>query len=164
MAPEMKDIIWKGRSFGTTGVLGKEIMESAESGSYDDSFAELTNERVFSSYYACVSPESVDIIKKLETWEEKSRGTMKKEERVLSLMLIGRFLAKEDFFSINHMKFGALEDFANYLIYLRKEEPGQLENIAKGIIQRKNKLFPSFESWLILLGKNAEVCRWKEGK
>ena len=164
MAPEMKDIFWKSVNYGPIEEMGRNLMKAAEMGADESIYTEMTRERVFSSYFSSVSPEQSAVVKGVEAGEQKFINSGNQNERILSIMLIGRYLAREASFSCGEETFDTLEAFAEYLLNLRKENPEQLERTAKGIIKGKRMLHPSFESWLILLGKSTEIAAWRERK
>ncbi|WP_321015892.1 protein kinase domain-containing protein, partial [Hungatella effluvii] len=164
MAPEMKDIFWKSVNYGPIEEMGRNLMKAAEMGADESIYTEMTRERVFSSYFSSVSPEQSAVVKGVEAGEQKFINSGNQNERILSIMLIGRYLAREASFSCGEETFDTLEAFAEYLLNLRKENPEQLERTAKGIIKGKRMLHPSFESWLILLGKSIEIAAWRERK
>ena len=160
----MKDIFWKSVNYGPIEEMGRNLMKAAEMGADESIYTEMTRERVFSSYFSSVSPEQSAVVKGVEAGEQKFINSGNQNERILSIMLIGRYLAREASFSCGEETFDTLEAFAEYLLNLRKENPEQLERTAKGIIKGKRMLHPSFESWLILLGKSTEIAAWRERK
>ncbi len=157
MAPDMKELIWKGSSFGTPEEYGKVIIDQAMKGYVTDLVDELFLYGVFSTYYSCVSPEKQSICNGIKAAEQKYLNAKENIEKFFAMTLVGRYLSKDNLF-YNH---NSIESFNDFILDIKYNNPTHLEEISNSLIYGNGVLNPYFESWLIILGKGRDVERWR---
>lgn len=126
----------------------------------------LYRERIMSRYVAMKEPEKTEMVAALEGLETTYRASSNnsREKRVV-LYLTAYMLSGQRILYLDGQEFHTLDELIGHMKRLLGENCEHLERFKQfchKLMDHYDNLIPQFESWLIALGKQEELTRWKE--
>lgn len=168
LEPQMKDFFWKGRRYAGLPAMGRSLLEHLRQNSSDmnDFMDTLFRERIMSQYVAMKEPEKTEMVAAVEGLETTYRASSNnsREKRVV-LYLTAYMLSGQRILYLDGQEFHTLDELIGHMKRLLGENCEHLERFKQfchKLMDHYDNLIPQFESWLIALGKQEELTRWKE--
>ena len=163
--PRFRGFRWRGRSYESIAAFGREMLErlwnSDESlFSYYDS---ILSEKLLSAYVNHAAPRNEKLKNAAAAIEdsyelEKISGTGKRR----TYYLMAYTLSGQKLLLLEGEKFRTTGELANYMRSVLEKSVSRFETLCHKLIDYDGNLDFQLETWLIALGKQAELDRWRE--
>ncbi|MBR4748697.1 MAG: protein kinase [Abditibacteriota bacterium] len=160
--PDLKALYWKGSRYDSLRDLGLQLMSCLAAGETPAFFDDILRAGVLSSYLDCTggSREKADLardIEKLYTGSEQGS-----RNRTYSLWVLGYSLSGMKEFRLKDGR--TVKDPAEVVDCLEKAFRKSYDDffeVCLSLIDSNSRLEPSFEAWLVAMGKSRELDAWK---
>ena len=161
----LEDFIWKGHQYNNLEALGKEIQDKLWHSTNPNMslFSEILRYKIISEYLLTIPkiPEEVKAsIDAIET--NYSQLTHNSYQRKMEFYLLGYLLSGRKVFFKNERMFETVEELITYLQEMLRTSYHKFEVFCEELIDEDGRLDPQLESWLISLGKNDQIEKWKK--
>lgn len=165
IAPKLRGLYWKGGIYENLPAFGREVLDKLwdkdESGF--PYYAGMLSEKVLSSYVNMVAPKNENLKKAAVAIEdsyeyEKLNGTdMRRTYYLMAYTLSGQKLLL-----FNGEKFRTVGELAGYLRDVLEDSFDRFETLCHKLVDYDGNLDFQLETWLIAIGKQNEIDRWRE--
>ncbi len=163
LAPELKTFYWKGKCFESLPALGRSMLEKLwKNDKSDYAFYEsILNEKLLTQYVelrVSGNRELKNAAKNIEAMQEvDGKSNAEKTYYMMAYMLSGQKI-----FNFDGKQFRTVGELAEYMKDLLNESYDVFQKFCHKLIDYKDNLDTQFECWLIVLGKNDELKKWRE--
>ena len=162
--PGLKGFYWKGRTFESLAAFGRDTLERLWNGdhSWFAWYGGLLSEKVLSEYVSMISPGNEKLVRAAAAIEdsfelEKINGT----DRLRTYYLMAYILSGQKLLLLDGQQFRTVGELAGYMRTLLETSPKQFEALCHRLVDYEGNLDFQLETWLIALGKQEEIERWR---
>lgn len=165
MDPELKDFVWKGRTYKDLSQMGEKLLDCLrqENTSMNSFIDEILKKRIMSTYYEIQYKEKYDEhISLLKSFETKRNNFTKdsREKQIDNYQLAFILYGNKDLL-IDGVSFSTPDDLTNYLSKLLDSSFDKFNSFCGKLLSDDFVLNLQFESWLIAMGKKEEIEKWR---
>lgn len=162
--PKLKGFYWKGQVFESLPAFGRDILEKLWDKDYSrfSYYASILEEKLLSQYVLQVQPKN-EKLKKVavaieDSYElEKINGTdMRRTYYLMAYTLSGQKL-----FLLDGEKFRTVGELVGYMRSILDESYDRFESLCHRLIDYDGNLDFQLETWLIAIGKQNEIEKWR---
>ncbi len=165
--PKSKDFFWKGRFFAGLPAMGRALLEDlrynrkAMTGFMNSVFAES----IMSRFVKMKDPKNdkmVQVVEGLEKYYNNPDSSGR--DRKIALYLTAYMLSGQKILYVAGMEFHTLGELASYMQEILGENNEGLESFKEfchRLMDQYENLTPALESWLVSMGKQAQLDAWK---
>ena len=158
---------WRGRRYAGLPAMGRELLEHLDSNdrALDDWAISVLKEEVLSHYVQILEPENsvmLDAVKALEASQKAFGKTPRQRKR--NLYLTAYMLSGQRILSHNGESYHSLEELTTHMRQILGDNNQHLDAFkafCHTLVDTRDRLDPAFEAWLIALGKQDAIDRWK---
>ncbi len=163
--PKLKGFYWKGQIFESLPAFGRDILEKLWDKDYSkfSYYASILEEKLLSQYVLQVQPKNEKLKKVAAAIEdsyelEKINGTdMRRTYYLMAYTLSGQKL-----FLLDGEKFRTVGELVGYMRSILDESYDRFESLCHRLIDYDGNLDFQLETWLIAIGKQNEIEKWRE--
>lgn len=163
--PSMTRFLWKGKQYEDIAALGTEFLEKlwAKDTSMNAFVDELLERGVLSQYVLCIDDDALQKANAVKAIESLFR-TFKNDDRqkLMSYYLLSYMLSGKKVLFKEGVEFKSIQELTGYLKNAIERSYDDFEKICHGLIDYNDNLDAQFESWLLSLGKKAEIEKWRK--
>ena len=154
---------WNGKIFESISAFGRNVLDDTRNGINGNYYYSVMENRILSEYLRCIQIKEKAQIKAVEILENNySIHKDNRREKEICLYLMGYLLSGQKKFRIKEKDFESLPQLVSYMTLLVNDSYELFEEFCCLLIDSNHELYPQFESWLMALGKGAEISKWKE--
>lgn len=162
--PKLKGFYWKGQTFESLPAFGRDVLEKLwdRDHSQFSYYASILGEKLLSQYVLQAQPKNEKLKKAAAAIEdsyelEKTNGTdMRRTYYLMAYTLSGQKLLLLD-----GEQFRTVGELAGYMRSVLEESYDQFESLCHRLIDYDGNLDFQLETWLIALGKQDEIDKWR---
>lgn len=162
--PKMKGFYWKGQTFESLPAFGRDVLEKLwdRDHSQFSYYASILEEKLLSQYVLQAQPKNEKLKKAAAAIEdsyelEKTNGTdMRRTYYLMAYTLSGQKLLLLD-----GEQFRTVGELAGYMRSVLEESYDRFESLCHRLIDYDGNLDFQLETWLIALGKQDEIDKWR---
>ena len=162
--PKLKGFYWKGQTFESIPAFGRDVLERLwdKDESQFPYYASVLSEKMLSVYVNQVNPKNEKLKKAVAAIEksfevERINGSdMKRTYFLMAYTLSGQKL-----FLLNGEKFRTVGELANYMRNILDESFERFETLCHRLVDYDGNLDFQLETWLIAIGKQDEIEKWR---
>lgn len=162
--PKLKGFYWKGQTFESLPAFGRDVLEKLwdRDHSQFSYYASILGEKLLSQYVLQAQPKNEKLKKAAAAIEdsyelEKTNGTdMRRTYYLMAYTLSGQKLLLLD-----GEQFRAVGELAGYMRSVLEESYDRFESLCHRLIDYDGNLDFQLETWLIALGKQDEIDKWR---
>lgn len=163
--PKLKGFYWKGQTFESMAAFGRDVLDRLwdNDESQFSYYASVLSEKMLSVYVNQVAPKNEKLKKVAAAIEdsyelENINGTdMKRTYYLMAYSLSGQKLLL-----LNGEKLRTVGELANYMRSVLDESLESFESLCHKLVDYDGNLDLQLETWLIALGKQKEIEKWRE--
>lgn len=157
---------WKGKKYDNLELLGNALLQRLWllDRTIEQDFGPILTENVLTTYASMLGSCDESVLRALHSLEssyqniESVNGSKNRVFYLMAYMLSGKKIL-----NIANNKFESINDLAIYLEGLLHNSYDDYYECCKFLLSDRGELNPQFESWLISLGKQEEIKRWRAG-
>lgn len=164
MSPSTRTFYWKNNHFESLPELGESVLEHLRKDDMTDQrlYDEILSRHIISEYITLKEEKSDDLISAAKNLEDRFIGSLVDErEKKLTYYLTGYMLSGQRSMVIQGNKFESVDELVKVLHQKLKESPAKFNSLCSCIIDEKGVLSEQFEAWLLALGKQSELQKWR---
>ncbi|MGN0422540.1 MAG: protein kinase [Lachnospiraceae bacterium] len=162
--PKLKGFYWKGQTFESLPAFGRDVLEKLwdRDHSQFSYYASILGEKLLSQYVLQAQPKNEKLKKAAAAIEdsyelEKTSGTdMRRTYYLMAYTLSGQKLLLLD-----GEQFRTVGELASYMRSVLEESYDRFESLCHRLIDYDGNLDFQLETWLIALGKQDEIDKWR---
>lgn len=162
--PKLKGFYWKGQTFESLPAFGRDVLEKLwdRDHSQFSYYASILGEKLLSQYVLQAQPKNEKLKKAAAAIEdsyelEKINGTdMRRTYYLMAYTLSGQKLLLLD-----GEQFRTVGELAGYMRSVLEESYDRFESLCHRLIDYDGNLDFQLETWLIALGKQDEIDKWR---
>lgn len=162
--PKLKGFYWKGQTFESLPAFGRDVLEKLWDRDYSQFsyYASILGEKLLSQYVLQAQPKNEKLKKAAAAIEdsyelEKTNGTdMRRTYYLMAYTLSGQKLLLLD-----GEQFRTVGELAGYMRSVLEESYDRFESLCHRLIDYDGNLDFQLETWLIALGKQDEIDKWR---
>lgn len=162
--PKLKGFYWKGQTFESLPAFGRDVLEKLwdRDHSQFSYYASILGEKLLSQYVLQAQPKNEKLKKAAAAIEdsyelEKTNGTdMRRTYYLMAYTLSGQKLLLLD-----GEQFRTVGELAGYMRSVLEESYDRFESLCHRLIDYDGNLDFQLETWLIALGKQDEIDKWR---
>lgn len=162
--PKLKGFYWKGQTFESLPAFGRDVLEKLWDRDYSQFsyYASILGEKLLSQYVLQAQPKNEKLKKAAAAIEdsyelEKANGTdMRRTYYLMAYTLSGQKLLLLD-----GEQFRTVGELAGYMRSVLEESYDRFESLCHRLIDYDGNLDFQLETWLIALGKQDEIDKWR---
>ena len=162
--PKLKGFYWKGQTFESLPAFGRDVLEKLwdRDHSQFSYYASILGEKLLSQYVLQAQPKNERLKKAAAAIEdsyelEKTNGTdMRRTYYLMAYTLSGQKLLLLD-----GEQFRTVGELAGYMRSVLEESYDRFESLCHRLIDYDGNLDFQLETWLIALGKQDEIDKWR---
>ena len=163
--PKMKGFYWKGQTFESLPAIGRDVLEKLwdRDHSQFSYYASILGEKLLSQYVLQAQPKNEKLKKAAAAIEdsyelEKTNGTdMRRTYYLMAYTLSGQKLLLLD-----GEQFRTVGELAGYMRSVLDESYDRFESLCHRLIDYDGNLDFQLETWLIAIGKQNEIDKWRQ--
>ena len=167
LSPNTRAFYWRGTSFESLPNVGNSILthlrnqDRSNYGLYD----EILSKHVVSEYVAMKDENNEKLIAAAKTLEDRFIAHHADEhEKELSYYLAGFMLSGQRTFVLGTLTASTVDELVKQLLSLLSASPDEFQTVCDQLIDSTGTLNEQFEAWLMTLGKNEEIIKWRRGE
>lgn len=163
--PSTTAFYWKGEVYENLTEFGKELLYRLwDDGSLLDRYYGSLLENRALTMYADMVGVTDDNVKNVLKGIESNYSALGDSEnnRIRLYYLMAYLLSGEKVLSVSGQKLSSIEEMSSYMTDLLKNSYDTFEGFCKSLVNERGELNPQLESWLLSLGKQNEIARWRE--
>lgn len=168
MDVDLKDFVWKGRKYQDLSEIGVKLMACLRQNndSMNSFVDEILQKRIMSKYYEIQHDgKSDEHSKVLEAFESKRRALANNSrEKRVDNYLLAYTLSGEKALVVDNHTFTSPDDIANYMLQILRGEKEDINRFCDMLLTNDTVLDEQFEAWLIMLGKESQINKWRGEK
>ena len=162
--PKLKGFYWKGQTFESLPAFGRDVLEKLwdRDHSQFSYYASILGEKLLSQYVLQAQPKNEKLKKAAAAIEdsyelEKTNGTdMRRTYYLMAYTLSGQKLLLLD-----GEQFRTVGELAGYMRSVLDESYDRFESLCHRLIDYDGNLDFQLETWLIAIGKQNEIDKWR---
>lgn len=162
--PKLKGFYWKGQTFESLPAFGRDVLEKLwdKDHSQFSYYASILGEQLLSQYVLQAQPKNEKLKKAAAAIEdsyelEKTNGTdMRRTYYLMAYTLSGQKLLLLD-----GEQFRTVGELAGYMRSVLDESYDRFESLCHRLIDYDGNLDFQLETWLIAIGKQNEIDKWR---
>ena len=163
--PKLKGFYWKGQTFESLPAFGRDVLEKLwdRDHSQFSYYASILGEKLLSQYVLQAQPKNEKLKKAAAAIEdsyelEKTNGTdMRRTYYLMAYTLSGQKLLLLD-----GEQFRTVGELAGYMRSVLDESYDRFESLCHRLIDYDGNLDFQLETWLIAIGKQNEIDKWRQ--
>lgn len=163
--PKLKGFYWKGQTFESLPAFGRDVLEKLwdRDHSQFSYYASILGEKLLSQYVLQAQPKNEKLKKAAAAIEdsyelEKTNGTdMRRTYYLMAYTLSGQKLLLLD-----GEQFRTVGELAGYMRSVLNESYDRFESLCHRLIDYDGNLDFQLETWLIAIGKQNEIDKWRQ--
>lgn len=163
--PKLKGFYWKGQTFESLPAFGRDVLEKLwdKDHSQFSYYASILGEKLLSQYVLQAQPKNEKLKKAAAAIEdsyefEKTNGTdMRRTYYLMAYTLSGQKLLLLD-----GEQFRTVGELAGYMRSVLDESYDRFESLCHRLIDYDGNLDFQLETWLIAIGKQNEIDKWRQ--
>ncbi len=163
--PKLKGFYWKGQTFESIAAFGRDVLESLwdKDESQFPYYASVLSEKMLSAYVNQAAPKNEKLKKAAAAIEDSYEleiinGTdMKRTYFLMAYTLSGQKLLL-----LNGEQFRTVGELANYMRSVLDESLERFESLCHKLVDYDGNLDFQLETWLIAIGKQKEIEKWRD--
>ena len=162
--PKLRGFYWKGQTFESIAAFGRDVLERLWD--KDDSqfsyYSSVLSEKMLTAYVNQAAPKNEKLKKAAAAIEdsyelEKINGTdMRRTYYLMAYTLSGQKLLL-----LNGEQFRTVGELANYMRSVLDESFERFESLCHKLVDVDGNLDFQLETWLIAIGKQKEIDKWR---
>ena len=165
--PTLRTFMWKGRKYDDISAFGNELQNVLWNNTSDSGFFsfvdEILDKGVLSAYISSIDSNSEEHIKSIMAYESSNRTyRTDARQKLINYYMLAYMLSGNKVLHMNGMKFKTVDNLALYLKEKLDVSFEEFEKVCNMLIDYNDILEPQFESWLLSLGKKAELEQWRK--
>jgi len=162
--PDLKGFYWKGRTFESLPALGRELLEQLWAGDHSHLpyHETVLREKLLSVYAETADPGNEALLKAAKAIEDSYE--MEKLDRTdlrRTFYLMAYTLSGQKLMQLDGEQFRTVGEFAAYLRSKLDESYKAFEKLCHRLADYDGNLDVQLETWLIAIGKQDELERWR---
>ena len=162
--PKLKGFYWKGQTFESLPAFGRDVLEKLwdRDHSQFSYYASILGEKLLSQYVLQAQPKNEKLKKAAAAIEdsyelEKTNGTdMRRTYYLMAYTLSGQKLLLLD-----GEQFRTVGELVGYMRSVLEESYDRFESLCHRLIDYDGNLDFQLETWLIAIGKQNEIDKWR---
>lgn len=164
LAPELKTFYWKDKTFESLPALGRSMLKKLWKNDKSDYvfYESILNEKLLTQYVelrVSGNQELKNAAKNIEAmWAVDDTNNAEKTYYMMAYMLSGQKI-----FHFGGKQFRTIGELTEHMENLLNESYDAFQKFCHKLIDYNDNLDTQFECWLIALGKNDELKKWREG-
>lgn len=163
--PKLKGFYWKGQTFESLPAFGRDVLEKLWDRDHSQFpyYASILGEKLLSQYVLQAQPKNEKLKKAAAAIEdsyelEKTNGTdMRRTYYLMAYTLSGQKLLLLD-----GEQFRTVGELAGYMRSVLEESYDRFEALCHRLIDYDGNLDFQLETWLIAIGKQNEIDKWRQ--
>lgn len=163
--PKLKGFYWKGQTFESLPAFGREVLEKLWDRDHSDFsyYASILGEKLLSQYVLQAQPKNEKLKKAAAAIEdsyelEKANGT----DMLRTYFLMAYTLSGQKLLLLDGEQFRTVGELAGYMRSVLDESYDRFEALCHRLIDYDGNLDFQLETWLIAIGKQNELDKWRE--
>ncbi len=156
---------WKGTSCASLQDLGIKILNLLwnKNKQVDPYAGGILKNRILTSYCKAVGIDDMDVVENLDGLENTFSSVSNSfESRIKLYFIMSYMLSGKKVFNYKGRKFKTIDKLTEFMNELAKSSYSELKEFCYDLMNGDGELEAQFESWLICLGKQAEISEWKK--
>ena len=163
---EMADFLWKGYRYQDLSELGDKLLECLRQNndSMNQFIDEILRKHILSIYYKIQHRgEADEQMTVLEAFESRRKNITNdvREKQIENYQLAYVLSGKRDFV-LDDKSFATPTELCDYLIHVLDSSFDKFIQVCNRLITDNNTLDIQLESWLLIIGKESELERWRK--
>lgn len=164
ICPELKGFYWTGRSYNSLQELGTEMLEKlwANDSSDYDFWNSILKNQLLSKYLINIKSNNDKLANLVDALESSYKiNTDNKQGQLRDYYLMAYMLSGQKVFAVGEKKLKSVSELISYMKSLLDSSEKEFEDFCHSMIDYNDNLNPQLEAWLIALGKQKELDKWK---
>ena len=164
ICPELKGFYWTGHSYNSLKELGTEMLEKlwADDSSDYDFWNSILKNQLLSKYLINIKLNNDKLANLVGALESSYRiNADNKQGHLRDYYLMAYMLSGQKVFVMDDKKLKSVSELISYMKSLLDSSEKEFEDFCHSMIDYNDNLNPQLEAWLIALGKQKELDKWK---
>lgn len=161
LSPDLTSLYWQDEYIGTPEEAG----EALEKGEVAPAIADMIAQGALAGYLRAKYPEDSSRSRTM-AWAERAytAAANDPEKREVARNVMVRILTGDFQYTADDQIFDDLPEFTAFCLELREKDKDAWSKLADELVLGPGKLAPSFEAWLLSLGKADAIASWGGGR
>lgn len=160
---ELEGFYWINNKFESLKHLGLDIFERLNKNDLSNTefYDTILEKGLLSHYMYTRKTFDLDLCKTVKSIEEKFKNPIYKRDKIINYYHIAYILMERKILKIGELEFKTLEEIVSHMYNLLYNSYDVFEEFCKKLIGIDKILDIQFEAWLISMGKEDELDKWK---
>lgn len=162
--PKFKGLYWKGQIFESIAAFGRDVLERLwnKDESQFPYYVGMLSEKILSAYVNQTAPKNEKLKKAaLEIENSYEHERINNTDMRRTYYLMAYMLSGQKLFLLNGEKLRTVGELVNYMRNILDESVSEFEAVCHSLVDYDGNLDFQLESWLIAIGKQKEVEKWR---
>lgn len=163
--PKLKGFYWKGKTFESLPAFGRDVLEKLWDRDHSDFayYASILGEKLLSQYVLQAQPKNEKLKKAAAAIEDSYELEKANETDMLrTYYLMAYTLSGQKLLLLDGEQFRTVGELASYMRSVLDESYDRFETLCHRLIDYDGNLDFQLETWLIAIGKQNELEKWRE--
>lgn len=163
--PKLEGFYWKGQTFESLPAFGRDILNRlwAKDETQFPFYKSVLTEKLLSQYVAMVKPRSESLKKVAAALEDSYElDNINGIDVRRTYYLMGYTLSGQKLFQFDGQQFRTVGELYGYMRDTMEQSFEQFEDICHRLVNYDGTLDFQLETWLIAIGKQKEIDKWRE--
>ena len=163
--PGLRAFCWKGQRYETLSAFGRDMLERLwkNDKSQYSYYAGILSEQLLGAYVELSSPGNAALANAAAAVETSYQmQTADKTDIKKTYYLMAYLLSGQKLLCIDEQRFRTVGELAAHIRHLLDDSVDLMKRFCHRLVDYNGNLDTQLESWLIALGKNAELGQWRE--
>lgn len=164
LSPTIRTFYWRDNQFESLPDLGNSILHHLRSGDRSNygTYDEILSRHVISEYISIKDEKNENLISAAKSLEDRFINHHSDDhEKEIAYYLTGYMLSGQRTFVLHEITCETVDDLVHILHMLLSKSETEFHSLCNQIIDNTGTLSEQFEAWLITLGKQEELQKWR---
>lgn len=164
--PDMTNFYWKGASYESLPALGRDMLDKLWNGNenYYTYWDSILTEKLLSTFLTIKKSDNKALMESVQALEASHLLEAKdKRNRMMNYYLAAYLLSGQKILSIDGHQCRSVNDLRSFMKELLESSFESFETLCHRLINYEDVLDYQIEAWLISLGKQQEIEKWRQG-
>lgn len=165
ICPEFNGFYWLGHTYNSLQVLGNEMLEKlwVNDNSDWDYWNSILDNHLLSKYLVNIKSQNNELVQIVSALESSYKiNVNNKRGQMIDYYTMAYLLSGEKLFAIGDKRLRSVVELISYMKELLSSSCEEFEFFCHSMIDYNDNLNPQLEAWLIALGKQKELDKWRK--